>query len=124
MDFVKLLGLVEDVKVEAAALEAALPAELKAARDAGFAEGVAQTGVDKIYNQAELDAKIEEATAALKLQLDESALKISELEAKVGEIDAKVAEAVAAMKADLLAQYEAQQVAESSSETGFAALLK
>jgi hypothetical protein len=40
------------------------------------------------------------------------------------EKDALVAAAITSFKADILAQYEAQQVVESQSETGFANLLK
>ena len=92
--------------------------------DRGFAKGVKSTqgeASDKIYSQAELDAKLEEAIDAVSAEIE--SLK-AELEATKASVEPKIEEAIKAFKADLLAKYEEQQVAESESETGFAALLK
>lgn len=125
MDLVALLNsLVANIAALQAQLvdaQASADALAKAKYDEGFAAGVASVGgSDKIYSQAELDAKIAEAV----LPLNE---KVASLEAKIVEIEAgievKVKDAVAVFKAELLAKYEAQQVAESEGETGFKNLL-
>ena len=124
MDLVVLLNsLVANIAALQAQLvdaQASADALAKAKYDEGFAAGVASVGGgEKIYSQAELDAKIAEAVAPLNV-------KIAELDAKVAELSAAlVAEAgkLVAFKADLLAKYEAQQVAESEGETGFKNLL-
>jgi flagellar biosynthesis/type III secretory pathway protein FliH len=125
--FESLKALIAELTLKLVDTEAAIAEAKKAAYDEGFAAGVASVptpgGEEKIYSQVELDAKVAEAVAAMEMQLADATAKIAELEAKVGEIDAKVAEALAAFKAELKAKYEEQQVAESASETGFAALL-
>lgn len=125
MDLVALLNnLVANIAALQAQLvdaQASADALAKAKYDEGFAAGVASVGGgEKIYSQAELDAKIVEAIAPLNV-------KIAELDAKVLELEAAVlAEAgkLVAFKADLLAKYEEAQVAESAVETGFKDLLK
>lgn len=116
-----LLKQLQDLIALVASFPDQLVAEKKASYDEGFAAGAAAGGIDKIYSQAELDAKVAEAVAAVQLQLD--AVK-AELEQLKGEVDLKIASALSAFKADLLAKYQEQQVVESASETGFADLLK
>lgn len=122
-----LVALLNSLVASIAALQAQLADAQKAADDLakvkydeGFAAGVASVVVsDKIYSQAELDAKIAEAVAPLNAKIVELDVKVAELSAAV------VAEAgkLVAYKAELLAKYEAQQVAESEGETGFKNLL-
>lgn len=127
-----LLKLLQDLVLNVAALqtqladaEAALAAAKQLSYDEGFAAGVASVPPvepgDKIYSQAELDAAVVAAKEEVQAQL---AVVQAELDALKLEVDSKIATAVAAMKAELLAAYEAQQVAESEGETGFAGLLK
>ena len=101
-----------------AAAKESLAAELKAAKDAGFDEGVAQNSLpgDKIYTEADLQAEI----VPLQAKIEELKLQLGELPAKV---EVEVAAALAKFKAELAQAYEAQQVAESEGETGFKALL-
>ncbi len=88
----------------------------------GFAAGVASVPVsEKIYTQAELDAAVQASVLPLQEQIVSLQAQVDGMQAQ---IDAKVAEAMALFKADLLAKYEAQQVVESDSETGFKDLLK
>lgn len=130
-DLVKLMSLVaaakealSAVEIEAMAAQVAMPEELAAEKqasyDEGFAAGAASVGSDKIYSQAEVDAML----APLQAELD--GVK-AELEALKLDIDAKIeaakADAVAALKAELKAKYDEQQVAEAQGETGFGALL-
>ena len=102
--------------------QASLDEAVKKAYDEGFAAGVASVPVnDKVYSQAEVDAKIAEAVQALNekvLMLEDQVKMLQEGQ------DKAVAEALAAFKADLKAKYEEQQVAETASETGFAEFLK
>lgn len=97
MDLLAMLqGLMAQLQDAAVALEAAK----KASYDEGFAAGVASMGAgDKIYTQAELDAKIQEAT----LPLQE---KIASLEAMLAGVDAKIADAVAAAKQEIMAKLQ------------------
>jgi chromosome segregation ATPase len=97
----------------------------------GFADGVASVPPpvnDKIYSQEELDqavrsalAPVEEQVAAMRVQIEGLGQQILELQ---NNIDSAKADAVAAFKAELLAKYEEQQVAESQGETGFGDLLR
>lgn len=123
MDLITLLNnlvaSIATLQLQLADAQAALDAEKKASYDKGFADGVASVNPssDKIYSQAELDAKLAEALLPLQLKIEELEKKVTELEIAQ---DAKVN----AFKAELLAKYEAQQVAESEGETGFKDLLK
>lgn len=109
-----LAGLIEQIT----ALKVVLEAEVKAAHDAGFAEGVASVSVgEKIYSQEELDALI----APLQAKIEELTITVSAMQV---EFEAKVAEAVAKVKADLLAAYESEQASESAAESVFKELLK
>ena len=125
MDLVALLnGLVANIAALQAQLvdaQASADALAKAKYDEGFAAGVASVGVsDKIYSQAELDAKIAEAVLPLNEKIALLDAKVLELEALVVSADAKLVE----FKQMLLAKYEEAQVAESAVETGFKDLLK
>lgn len=123
MDLVQLLsGLLESLSQLQAKLADADQAAQDLARskyEQGFAAGVASVSIpvsDKIFSQAEVDAMV--------LPLQESILSLqSQIDQMQAQIDAKVSQAVAAFKAELLAKYEAQQVVESASETGFKDLL-
>ena len=124
--FADLKLKIDAVAAALADSEAAVMAAKQASYDEGFANGKAEGAGpvepvepgSKIFDQAEVDAMIASAIAPLEA-------KIVELEAS---IEAKAEEAasvkVAALKAELLAKYEAQQVAETAEETGFADLLK
>lgn len=105
-----LVALLNSLVANIAALQAQLADAQKAADDLaklkydeGFAAGVAsvQPG-DKIYSQAELDAKVAEVVAPLTLKVEEQAAKIVQLEALVAENDAKFV----AFKAELVAKLE------------------
>lgn len=76
---------------------------------------------DKLYSQVEAEAMVAAAVEPLKLEVSDL---LGKIEALNGAIEPQVQAAVAAMKADLLAKYEASQVAESTVETGFKDLLK
>ncbi len=129
----QLLATIEALKAQATEAAALVELEKAVSYQAGFEAGVASVPVStKIYDQAEVDAMVAAAIAPIQLMVEEGKAQIEalkmELEAAKSEIDSKISEAVAAatatFKAELLAQYEAQQVAESEGETGFAALLK
>lgn len=85
------MGLVEVLDQ----LKASYEADVKAAYDDGFAKGVASTGSEKIYSQAELEAKIMEVVSPLKSEIEA-------LQLQVGQTDQRIADAIAAFKAELL----------------------
>ena len=125
MDLVQLLNsLVANIAALQAQLvdaQASADALAKQKYDEGFAAGVASVPVvPGGFTQEQVDAAVLAAVEPLQK-------KVSDLEAKVAELEAsvqpKIDAAVAAYKADLLAKYEAQQVAESEGETGFKNLL-
>lgn len=104
--------------------------EKKASYDKGFEDGLAQAGQaggpDKIFSNEEMEAELAPLRAEiadLKAAAEVATTEKAELQAKVDEIPALKDQAVAEFKADLLAKYEAQQVAETDGETGFKALL-
>lgn len=99
-----------------------MEASIKEAKDAayeegrlkGFEEGVASVptpgGEDKLYTQADLDAKVAEAIAA-------SEVKVGELEAQV----AGHADAIAALKTEFKAIVADQKSVEDASESEMSA---
>jgi len=124
MDLLKMLSDLSEAITAMQAQIAAADEVAKAKYDEGFAAGVKSMQAphsDKIYSQAELDAKVEEVVAPLIEQIE--ALK-KDIEAAKAEVQPKIDEAILAFKAELLAKYNEQQVVESESETGFAELLK
>ncbi len=135
MDIVKML---QDLAASIAALtsqlsdaQAAADAIAKTAYDKGFVDGVASVPPpvnDKIYSQAELDAAVASAVAPLNETVAAMQVQLADLQAVVdgmaGKIDEAVTASLVAFKAQLTAAYEAQQVVESESETGFKDLLK
>jgi len=122
-----------DLEAKIASLDSILvevEAEKKIAFDKGFEDGLSQSGMagtaDKIFSDAEMNAEL----APLKEQIatlegEKSALtdKVMALEMDLAGVPAKIDEALVGFKAELKAQYEAQQVAETQGEVGFAALL-
>lgn len=98
-------------------LLAMIESEKQAAYDEGYAAGVSTQGSDKLYSQAELDAKIQDAILPLQEE-------INVLKSQIVDVEVVKSEAKAELKAELLAKYEEQQVVESQSETGFSDLLK
>lgn len=127
MDLAQLLsGLLESLNALQAKLadaEQAAEELAKAKYDEGFAAGVASVVPpvgDKIYSQAELDLAVESAVLPLQEQITMLQGQVDGIPALV---DAKVIEAVALCKAELLAKYEAQQAAETSTEASFKDLL-
>ncbi len=91
----------------------------------GWDEAMAQAGsggsTDKIYSEAEMNAIIAEENAKVVASLQP---QIDALQGQVNQIPAEKEAAVNEFKARVLSEYEAQQVVESTSETGFANLLK
>lgn len=87
----KIKALTEEVIVE-------LPEEIKAEKAASFAEGAASVGSDKIYSQADLDAKVAEAVAAKEEELQK---KISDLESLLASEKELSAKYLAAIKAEI-----------------------
>lgn len=119
-----LLAQVQALLAQASSVADAIAAEKKVSYDEGFAAGVASVGgvpSDKIYSQAELDAKIQEAVSSINAEL--VAVK-ADLESLKAQIDSKIAESIGLFKAELLAKYNEKQVVEQQAETGFADLLK
>lgn len=86
----ELLALIDGLKAKA-------EAEIKLAYDKGFADGVASTGSDKIFSQADLDLKIQEAVSPLKSEIEA-------LQLQVVQVDQRVSDAIAAFKVELLAK--------------------
>lgn len=129
MDLVALLNnLVANInELQAKLIDAQVSADALAKQkyDEGFAAGVASVPTpqpsDKLYSQEEMDAAIQSAVVPLNEKIAELQTQVDGMQAQ---IDAKVSEAMSAFKAELLAKYEAQQVVESDSETGFRDLLK
>lgn len=130
------------IEVEAQALKADVTeietqeteyaAEIKAAEEKGFEEGLAQAGQangeDKIYSDAEVNQIIADTKAPLEQKIGELELTIATLQGQIADHPALVetakSEAVAAFKAELLAKYDEQQAQETASEAGIAELLK
>lgn len=113
----KIVSAQEEVQ-KLVELLALIESEKQAACDEGYASGMAaSSGSDKLYSQAELDAKIQDAI--LPLQEEINILKSQSID-----VEAVIFEAKSELKAELLAKYEEQQVAESQAETGFLELLK
>lgn len=117
-----LKATIDGLQLQLIDAQNALNIEVKNAYDKGFADGVASMGGegDAIYTQAELDAAVAGAVAPLNEQIAALNLQMVALQES---IQPKIDEALVLFKASLLAQYEAQQVVESDSETGFKNLL-
>jgi hypothetical protein len=115
MDLLKMLqdlvAKLSELQAQLADVPAALEAAKKLSYDEGFVAGVASVPVvvpgDKIFSQAELDAKIAEVVAPLEK-------KVSDLELVVAGMDQKVLDAVMAAKADLLAKIKDLELKEES----------
>lgn len=122
-----------------ATVEADGVAELQAKYDAGFEDALKQAGQaggsDKLYSDEELNAEIALRTGPLNDQINSLTNEVasltgsnaalqSQVDGIQAQIDGAVVAAVSAVKADMLAKYEAQQVAETDSETGFINYLK
>lgn len=109
-------------------LAVVIQAEVKAANELGFEEGLAQAGQaggsDKIYSDAEVNKFIADAIAPFEAKVAELKAEIIALNAEAGKVPALIEAAKAEFKAELLAKFEAQQAEESSSEVKFAELLK
>lgn len=119
-----LAEILSALLVQIADAEAAATKLAKENYDKGFADGVASVPVvpedDKIFSQAELDQKIEEAVSPFRVEIEQVKAELESLKADVPQqIDA----AVAAFKAELKAKYEAAQASESESEKVFGDLL-
>lgn len=106
-------------KIESLGVE--IEAEKQASYDEGFKAGLASNGIDKLYSQAELDAKIQDAVLPLNEQVKVLAESVESLKL---EVESGKVEAVASFKAELAAKYNDLQVAETVAETGFGELLK
>ncbi len=127
----KLIEAQADVAI-ADELSVAVETEVKAANEAGFEEGLAQAnqagGSDKLYSDAEMNQIIADTKAPFEAKIAELEVEIAGLKAGIDAVPAQIefakAEAIAAFKADLAVKYAEQQVVESSTETGFAELLK
>lgn len=129
MDLITLFNMLQqtiaDLQAKLMDAQAALDLEKKASYEKGFADGVASVPVqpisDKIYSQAEFDAKLSEGLAALQMELDGVKAQFESLK---GSVDAQIKSAVDAKLGELKAAYDAMQVIENQAETGFADLLK
>ena len=137
MDLQAILEAIEGLKSQIITLQEEAEAKLaqvaKEEFDKGFAAGVASvTGNgDKIYSQAELDAKVSEevmkAVEPVAAELEASKSQImaltAELEALKAGLPVQLEEAKKAIKAEILAKYQAQQAAESEAEKALEAEL-
>lgn len=101
--------------------------DIKAAEDAAYDQGLRDAGVkseDKIYTEADLQAEIAKSLEVQAAEITSLKSKIEALEsAPPVDVEAVKAAAKAEVKAELLAKYEEQQVAEQQGETGFKDLL-
>lgn len=112
------MEVVELVAEFKAKVEALVAEKEKIAFDSGVASVPVTPGG---FTQEQVDALVAAAVAEKDKEIEQLKAEKADLEANA---DAKVSEAVAAFKADLLAKYEEQQVAETQAETGFKDLLK
>ena len=79
-----LLQILKDLQAQLANVEALVAVEKQASYDAGFAAGVASvTGNDKVYSQAEFDAKLAEAVSPLQAELAVVKAEVEGLKAEV-----------------------------------------
>lgn len=123
-----------------------IPAAVEAGELAAYNEGVEAgkamiqlpepTNPDNIYTQQQMNDAVNAGkdevrsaeVAPLQLQLTEKQSAIDSLNAQITDLNTKLMaagpDAVTAFKAELKAKYAEQQVAESTSETGFASLLE
>lgn len=125
-----LVSTINNLQQQLADAQAAVNQVAQDSYNQGFAAGAASVTPppsDKIYSQVELDAAVQAAVDPLNQQIMVLNGQIASMQAQIDSIPQQIADAVnAAMsdyKAQLKAAYEAQQVVESTSETGFAALL-
>ncbi len=119
-----ILKLLNDLQASISGLQAQL-ADAQAAVDQvskeayakGFSDGVASVPVsDKIFSQADMDA-------ALKPLQDQVASLQAQVDGVPSQIESAVAEAVAAVKAELKAAWDAEQASEGEAESKFGDLL-
>lgn len=102
-----LLQFLKDLQAQILAAEALLASEKQAAYDAGFAAGVGSvTGGDKIYSQAEFDAKLAEIVLPIQEELSVVKAEVEVLKAEV----MKASELVAKYDAALMAEIEDSKV--------------
>ena len=116
---------IADLQTKLMDAQAALEIEKKLSYDQGFADGVASVPVqevsDKIYSQAEFDAKLAEGLSALQLELEGVKAQFESLK---GSVDAQIKAAVDAKLMELKAAYDNMLVIENQAETGFGDMLK
>jgi DNA repair exonuclease SbcCD ATPase subunit len=88
--FEQLKAALAELTLKLADTESAVTEAKKASYDQGFADGVASVpatgGEDKLYTQAELDAKLAEAVSTSEAKVAELAEKVSALEAQIAAI--------------------------------------
>ena len=130
------------IEVEAQALKADVTeietqeteyaAELKAAEEKGFEEGLAQAGQaggeGKIYSDAEVNQIIVDIKAPLEVRIAELELGMSNLQSQVDGFPTAVnearAEAIATYKQEVLAAYQESRAKENEVEDSFESRLK
>ena len=130
------------IEVEAQALKADVTeietqeteyaAELKAAEEKGFEEGLAQAGQaggeGKIYSDAEVNQIIVDIKAPLEARIAELELGMSNLQSQVDGFPTAVnearAEAIATYKQEVLAAYQESRAKENEVEDSFESRLK
>lgn len=96
-----LLTLLNGLVAQLADAQKAADDLAKAKYDEGFAAGVASVGPgDKLYSQAELDAKVAEAVAAVQVQLDGVAAELEALKAAFAAFKAAELDKVKALEVD------------------------
>lgn len=98
-----------------------VPEEIKKAFEQGKAEGLAETGVEKIYTKEEADALVSAAVEPLKAEID--ALK-ADLETLKADFETQKVALVDTAIDEILKEYDAKQVAETQEETGFKTFLE
>jgi hypothetical protein len=118
--FATIASGIEDVK-------SGVAAEMAGEYSRGYADGVASVvnpgDPTRVFTQADLDNAVAGAKAADQVVIDGLNSSIAAMQIEIDGIPAKVALGVASgmdsAKAELLAAYDAAQVAETSVETGF-----
>lgn len=96
-----LLQTLKDLLLKLQDGEALLAAEKQASYDAGFAAGVTSvSGGDKIYSQAEFDAKMAESLAPVLVQIEQLKAEVEALKALVAKYDAVVVAEIEDAKVD------------------------
>jgi hypothetical protein len=97
----ELVQLFQELLAKLADARAALEAEKQASYDAGFAAGVQSvSGNDKVYSQAEFDAKLAEALAPVLAQIESLKVEVAKASELVAKYDAAIQAEIEDAKTD------------------------